>query len=259
MLLLRLFFAAVLMLWCAQTAAYSGQCHTTQGNPYIGVNFGVKTLEEENTAGVVKDKFYQWNESNDYYVSCDCDKDNVRSGRWAFAADSPLVYLRQATTGTKLMTILPQVLLQVKGSSPTAVPLKTSNGADTRWHICDPGGQRLGGQGASGNSGSFSLKILQPFVGSVVIPPMALARLFECYNIPAGDSCTTTGTPVLVYYLSGTINSLGSCSVNAGETIEVDLGDVFAANFRVVGHKPLGARTAETSQFQSGVTRETRG
>ena len=89
-LLLRLFFAAVLMLWCAQTAAYSGQCHTTQGNPYIGVNFGVKTLEEEeNTAGVVKDKFYQWNESNDYYVSCDCDKDNVRSGRWAFAADSP--------------------------------------------------------------------------------------------------------------------------------------------------------------------------
>ena len=32
-LLLRLFFAAVLMLWCAQTAAYSGQCHTTQGNP----------------------------------------------------------------------------------------------------------------------------------------------------------------------------------------------------------------------------------
>ena len=93
-LLLRLFFAAVLMLWCAQTAAYSGQCHTTQGNPYIGVNFGVKTLEEEeNTAGVVKDKFYQWNESNDYYVSCDCDKDNVRSGRWAFAADSPLVYL----------------------------------------------------------------------------------------------------------------------------------------------------------------------
>ena len=69
-LLLRLFFAAVLMLWCAQTAAYSGQCHTTQGNPYIGVNFGVKTLEEEeNTAGVVKDKFYQWNESNDYYVS----------------------------------------------------------------------------------------------------------------------------------------------------------------------------------------------
>ncbi|EFF8145534.1 TPA: fimbrial protein, partial [Escherichia coli] len=26
---LRLFFAAVLMLWCAQTAAYSGQCHTT--------------------------------------------------------------------------------------------------------------------------------------------------------------------------------------------------------------------------------------
>ncbi|END6567989.1 fimbrial protein, partial [Escherichia coli] len=214
--------------------------------PYIGVNFGVKTLEEEaNTAGVVKDKFYQWNESNDYYVSCDCDKDNVRSGRWAFAADSPLVYL--GDNWYKINDYLAaKVLLQVKGSSPTAVPFENvGTGGDTRWHICDPGGQRLGGHGASGNSGSFSLKILQPFVGSVVIPPMALARLYECYNIPAGDSCTTTGTPVLVYYLSGTINSLGSCSVNAGETIEVDLGDVFAANFRVVGHKPLGARTVE--------------
>ncbi|MBW2853100.1 fimbrial protein, partial [Escherichia coli] len=162
-----------------------------------------------------------------------------------FAADSPLVYL--GDNWYKINDYLAaKVLLQVKGSSPTAVPFENvGTGGDTRWHICDPGGQRLGGQGASGNSGSFSLKILQPFVGSVVIPPMALARLFECYNIPAGDSCTTTGTPVLVYYLSGTINSLGSCSVNAGETIEVDLGDVFAANFRVVGHKPLGARTAE--------------
>ncbi len=36
-------FAAILMLWCAQTMAYTGQCHTAQGNPYIGVNFGVKT------------------------------------------------------------------------------------------------------------------------------------------------------------------------------------------------------------------------
>ena len=188
--LLRLFFAAVLMLWCAQTAAYSGQCHTTQGNPYIGVNFGVKTLEEEaNTAGVVKDKFYQWNESNDYYVSCDCDKDNVRSGRWAFAADSPLVYL--GDNWYKINDYLAaKVLLQVKGSSPTAVPFENvGTGGDTRWHICDPGGQRLGGQGASGNSGSFSLKIFQPFVGSVVIPPMALARLYECYNI--GDVSLT--------------------------------------------------------------------
>ena len=135
--LLRLFFAAVLMLWCAQTAAYSGQCHTTQGNPYIGVNFGVKTLEEEeNTAGVVKDKFYQWNESNDYYVSCDCDKDNVRNGRWAFAADSPLVYL--GDNWYKINDYLAaKVLLQVKGSSPTAVPFENvGTGGDTRWHIC---------------------------------------------------------------------------------------------------------------------------
>lgn len=118
------------------------------GNPYIGVNFGVKTTEEEeNTAGVVKDKFYQWNESNDYYVSCDCDKDNVRSGRWAFAADSPLVYL--GDNWYKINDYLAaKVLLQVKGSSPTAVPFENvGTGADTRWHICDPGGQRLGGQG----------------------------------------------------------------------------------------------------------------
>ncbi len=154
-LLLRLFFAAVLMLWCAQTAAYSGQCHTTQGNPYIGVNFGVKTLEEEeNTAGVVKDKFYQWNESNDYYVSCDCDKDNVRSGRWAFAVDSPLVYL--GDNWYKLMTILPpkfycrlKAVLLLRFLSKTwargryTMAYLRSRRSTFRW------------PGASGNSGSF--------------------------------------------------------------------------------------------------------
>ncbi len=134
------------------------------------------------------------------------------------------------------MTILPpKILLPVKGSSPTTITFENvGTGADTRWHICNcQGGVDVSSsKGASGNSGSFSLKILQPFVGSVVIPPMALARLFECYNIPAGDSCTTTGTSVLVYYLSGTINTgLAHVTVNAGETIEVDLGDVFAANF----------------------------
>lgn len=248
MSLLQLIIATLLLLWGAQAAAYTGKCHVTQGNPTIGVDFGVKTLEEEeNTAGVVKDNFYQWNESNDYYVSCDCDKNEIRNGVWAFAADSPLPAL--GDSWYKINDYLAaKVLLGVKGNSPSAVPfenISTSN--DTRPSVCSPGGQRLGGRGASGNSGSFSLKILQPFVGTVTIPRIVLANLYECYNIPKSSSCTATGEPVLVYYLSGTINSLQSCSVNAGETIEVDLGDVFAANFRIAGHKPLGARTAELS------------
>lgn len=84
-------------------------------------------------------------------------------------------------------------------------------------------GQRLGGKGQAAIAEVFTENI------AAVCrfgrhSSYELARLYECYNIPASDSCTTTGTPVLVYYLSGTINSLGSCSVNSGETIEVDLG-----------------------------------
>lgn len=248
MSLLRLLFAGLLLMWGAQAAAYTGQCHTSQGDPYIGVNFGVKTLaEEDNAAGVVKDNFYQWNESNEYYVSCDCDKDNVRSGLWAFAADSPLPYLGDSWYEVNDYLAV-KILLGVKGNTPSAVPFENiGTGSDSRWHICDPGGQYLGGKGASGNSGSFSLKILQPFVGSVTIPSMVLAHLYECYNIPSSSHCSATGQPVLTYYLSGTVNSLESCSVNAGETIEVDLGDVFAANFRVVGQKPVGAKTEQLS------------
>ncbi len=128
------------------------------GNPYIGVNFGVKTLdEEENTAGVVKDKFYQWNESNDYYVSCDCDKDNVRSGRWAFAADSPLVYL--GDNWYKINDYLAaKVLLQVKGSSPTAVPFENVGTGQIHDGIFAIPRSTFRWPGASGNSGSFSLK-----------------------------------------------------------------------------------------------------
>lgn len=74
---------------------------------------------------------------------------------------------------------------------------------------------------------------------------MALARLYECYNIFVGDFCTIIGISVLVYYLFGTINLFGLCFVNVGEIIEVDLGDVFVVNFRVVGYKFFGVRTVE--------------
>lgn len=246
--IINMLLVGVLMLLSAKVMAYTGQCHTASGNPYIGVNFGTSTIsEEENQAGVVKDDFYSWNEANDYYVSCDCDKDAVRDGRWAFASDSPLPAL--GDSWYKINDYLAaQILLRVKGNSASKVPFENvGTSGDTRWHICDPGGQRLGGSGASGNAGSFSLKILEPFVGAVTIPQMVLARLYECYNIPASDTCSSTGAPVLTYYLSGTINSLQSCSVNAGETIEVDLGDVFAANFKVQGQKPMGAKMVALS------------
>lgn len=246
--IITMLLMGVLMLASASAMAYTGKCHTASGNPLIGVNFGVSTLsEEENEAGVVKDHFYTWSEANDYYVSCDCDKDAVRDGLWAFASDSPLPAM--GDSWYKINDYLAaQVWLGVKGNSPSEVPFENvGTSADTRWHICDPGGQRLGGTGSSGNSGYFSLKILQPFVGTVTIPNIVLAHLYECYNIPASSSCTATGEPVLTYYLSGTINSLQSCSVNAGETIEVDLGDIFAANFKVQGQKPTGAKTVALS------------
>lgn len=246
--IITMLLMGVLMLASASAMAYTGKCHTASGNPYIGVNFGVRTLsEEENQAGVVKQNFYSWNEANDYYVSCDCDKDAVKQGIWAFASNSPLPALGESWY--KINDYLAaQIWLGVRGKGPDTVPFENiSTSADTRWHICDPGGQRLGGAGSSGNSGYFSLKILQPFVGTVTIPNMVLARLYECYNIPSSSTCTATGEPVLTYYLSGTINSLESCSVNAGETIEVDLGDVFAANFKVQGQKPTGAKTVALS------------
>lgn len=53
------------------------------------------------------------------------------------------------------------------------------------------------------------------------------------------------GILVLVYYLFGMINLFGLCFVNVGEIIEVDLGDVFAVNFCVVGYKFFGVRMVE--------------
>lgn len=245
---LSLFSGLLLLLSGGPVLAYTGQCITASGDPNIGVNFGVKTLDEENNqAGVEKDNFYSWHEANDYYVQCDCDSQNVPSGRWAFAASSPL-----PSAGGNWFAIndylAVEVSLQVKDSSSTTVPFENiGTAADNRKHICMDGGQRLGGTDASGHNGSFSLKILQPFVGTVTMPNIVLAYLYECYNIPASNTCSASGAPVLTYYLSGTVNSLESCSVNGGETVEVNLENIFAGNFTAIGQKPFGAKTAELS------------
>lgn len=83
----------------------------------------------------------------------------------------------------------------------------------------------------------FQVKIVKPFVGSVVIPPKTL---FNVYVTTAADDPLSTAVYNIVY--SGVITVPQSCEINAGQTILVDFGSLYSGSFNHAGEKPTGVR-----------------
>ncbi|MDO8239349.1 hypothetical protein Q7O44_16210 [Shigella flexneri] len=112
-----------------QPLLIAGQYH--HQNPHIGAHFGVKTLEEEMAT--------RWRTDNDERERTNdiCFRDatdNVRRNSGIHVINE-IVYL--GDNWYKINDYLAaKVLLQVKGSSPTAVPFENvGTGADTRWYL----------------------------------------------------------------------------------------------------------------------------
>ncbi|MNH18986.1 putative fimbrial-like protein ElfG precursor [compost metagenome] len=76
-------------------------------------------------------------------------------------------------------------------------------------------------------------------VGQVVLPMTEVASLWAC--VPDDGHCLPGGAPVYRYSLAGTLTMPASCSINAGETITVDFGDMSTEDFAAAGQTALNA------------------
>lgn len=84
----------------------------------------------------------------------------------------------------------------------------------------------------------FQLKVVKPFVGSVVISPKTMFSVYVTTN----NSDPLTDVVYNIVY-SGSITVPQSCEINAGQTIVVDFGSLYSGNFTHAGEKPPGVRT----------------
>ncbi|WP_181574908.1 fimbrial protein [Enterobacter hormaechei] len=82
----------------------------------------------------------------------------------------------------------------------------------------------------------FRLKIIKPFIGTVIIPSKVMFNVYV----------TTKDTDPLSYIVyqitySGAVTVPQNCTINAGQLITVDLGKLNSSSFTTAGEKPSNA------------------
>ncbi|MDX6040271.1 fimbrial protein [Scandinavium lactucae] len=88
---------------------------------------------------------------------------------------------------------------------------------------------------------SMKLYIKKPILGEEVIPQRTVVENFACLSFGTGTGCdSTNATQVSTISLGGTITAPLSCTINAGSTIEIEMGNIVSSQFIAQGQPPAG-------------------
>lgn len=82
--------------------------------------------------------------------------------------------------------------------------------------------------------------IKKPLLGVETIPPTIVAQNYSCLSVESSSCTTADATLVSNIWLTGTITVPLSCTINAGSTIEVELGNIVSSQFIAQGQPPAG-------------------
>ncbi|QMD24776.1 fimbrial protein [Citrobacter freundii] len=86
----------------------------------------------------------------------------------------------------------------------------------------------------------FSLYIKKPIMGEEIINPTRVVQSYTCLYTGGGSCQNTDAQLVSNIWLSGKLTAPLSCTINAGSTIEVDLGSIVSSQFVNPGQSPGG-------------------
>lgn len=87
------------------------------------------------------------------------------------------------------------------------------------------------------NVAVITLYVKQAILGEDTIPPTVIAQNYSCLS--TGNYCAVTDTQqVSNFRLAGKISAPLSCTINAGSTIEIELGNIVTSQFVAQGEPP---------------------
>ncbi|WP_348957738.1 fimbrial protein [Enterobacter cloacae complex sp. Mu1197] len=110
------------------------------------------------------------------------------------------------------------------------------------------------GSNATGSHGVLDLRIRKPFIGTVMLPTYTLASLYSC--LATDKTCNAQGAPTINYSLSGTVTVPQNCTIDAGQIVTIDFGNIWSGKFKSKGEKPDGVNPVTKQikvQCNSGV------
>lgn len=83
--------------------------------------------------------------------------------------------------------------------------------------------------------------IKKPIIGEEVIPSTLVVQNYVCLYFGSGGSCDLNyAQHVSNIYLSGVLSAPLNCVINAGSTIEIEMGNIVTSSFVAKGQPPRG-------------------
>lgn len=215
-------------------------CHFVLANgnctgPSGGVNNLIANLgnitvtnPQDNVAGRVIASAYSWTLSG-YTENCACTGTNQNSWYWTTTTNLP-------SAGTDNWLIYSDYLdirLWIQDSHWSglgkAVPFTnqiTSTAASENKCNVDVNFWPT----ATGSHGVLDLRIRKPFVGTVTLPSsLVISSLYSC--MASDNTCDARGSPTINYRMSGTVTVPQNCTLDAGEIVTIDFGNIWSGKF----------------------------
>lgn len=236
----------------------TGWCTPTSGTRTFPFSFN-QTIDstDDNRRGEIIEA--DWSTSGNYAAVCDCDNVDYRGYNYFTATTGDLT--QKGTFGESryygymnYYVLLPGKLevgteAYIAGSLGqfVPVPFTSVSNKDASAGGC-PGAEMK--SMTAGNRGHVRIYITHPLVGEVVIPETTIVNLYLSKSvIDSGENIPPGVAPVAHVTMSGTIIVPQSCSINAGQIIEVKLPDVLGKDIRHLGDSPQESHVTTQVNF----------
>lgn len=223
--------------------AYTGWCTPQTSTKIFSYDFGTMNVSDvsKNKAGTSFKDAYVWNLGGSYYALCDSDP----------AIKDPLFYYSSTTLlppghsdGT-LQYYKVNDYLEVASSIWLAGT--TLQYVPTPWNDITSGAAcgvcatyHTPEEVLTGSQGKLSLYIAKPFVGTVTIPSTNIVKI----RISTVKGSYST-EPLSSVFISGQVVVPQTCTINAGNIITVDFGQLWAGDFNKKGEQ-AGSQSDKT-------------
>lgn len=223
----------------------SGWCAPTNGvHVYTSDITSTINYDYSNPTNSVKE--IHWNQGGTYAAQCDCDNSDYRGYNY-FSADTGSLTVRGSRTDARyggytmhyyvLVTDKIEVGVEtyIAGHLKQYVPIPYNNISNGDDGAGGCGTAVMNGMTA-GSQGNVRLYIAAPLTGQTVIPSTKIMNLYM--SKVSGNTASSAVPHIAEFYISGTITVPQSCTISAGQTIEVKFPDLRASDIRVKGASP---------------------
>lgn len=235
---------ALLLLWLPYSRAGTGVCSNPNGtNQYLFSGQYTVTDGSKNTSGSIFNNAYHWNLGGQYSRTCDCTTgDAAYNNPTYFKAVMPNAYYSTVsgipwyTTTSPYLVYSASVWIGSNRASYVQAPFTDeSNNAGSMG--ADQCNGHVYTHANTGALGYLSFMIIKPFTGYANISGTAV-RIYSTM-MPGRYS----STPESTVNMSIQVAVPQTCTLQAGQTVSVDLGDLAQANFVSggIGNPPTGS------------------